>query len=197
MTEKTNEKSIASSMTEVALTRREGMLGIGAATALSLFGSSPAVAKKFAGEFDQSNIKWNSLEGIENLWYHIVKVDASAKRVDIVFKFAANKKVVLHRHHADYSTFIIQGELRLYDKNGALKEIRPTGSYIQKSAGGAPHDEGGGDIDCIALFSNWGTDGVIYEILDADLKTVATLGFKDFKALFEAQAKPVQPIFPG
>lgn len=190
MTEKTDGKSI----TDVAITRREGVLGMGAVAALSVLGSGSAVAKKFAGEFDQSNIKWNTLDGIENLWYHIIRVDPSAKIVDIVFKFAANKKVVLHRHHADYSTFIIQGELRLYDKDGVLKEIRPTGSYVQKKAGGPPHDEGGGDVDCIALFSNWGTDGVIYEILDPELKTAATLGFKDFKALFEAQAKPVQPI---
>lgn len=190
MTEKTDGKS----MTDVAITRREGVLGMGAVAALSVLGSGSAVAKKFAGEFDQSNIKWNTLDGIENLWYHIIRVDPSAKIVDIVFKFAANKKVVLHRHHADYSTFIIQGELRLYDKDGVLKEIRPTGSYVQKKAGGPPHDEGGGDVDCIALFSNWGTDGVIYEILDPELKTAATLGFKDFKALFEAQAKPVQPI---
>lgn len=190
MTEKTDGKS----MTDVAITRREGVLGMGAVAALSVLGSGSAVAKKFAGEFDQSNIKWNTLDGIENLWYHIIRVDSSAKIVDIVFKFAANKKVVLHRHHADYSTFIIQGELRLYDKDGVLKEIRPTGSYVQKKAGGPPHDEGGGDVDCIALFSNWGTDGVIYEVLDPELKTAATLGFKDFKALFEAQAKPVQPI---
>lgn len=190
MTEKTDGKS----MTDVAITRREGVLGMGAVAALSVLGSGSAVAKKFAGEFDQSNIKWNTLDGIENLWYHIIRVDPSAKIVDIVFKFAANKKVVLHRHHADYSTFIIQGELRLYDKDGVLKEIRPTGSYVQKKAGGPPHDEGGGDVDCIALFSNWGTDGVIYEILDPELKTAATLGFKDFKALFEAQAKPVQSI---
>lgn len=193
MTEKTDGKS----MTDVAITRREGVLGMGAVAALSVLGSGSAVAKKFAGEFDQSNIKWNTLDGIENLWYHIIRVDPSAKIVDIVLKFAANKKVVLHRHHADYSTFIIQGELRLYDKDGVLKEIRPTGSYVQKKAGGPPHDEGGGDVDCIALFSNWGTDGVIYEILDPELKTAATLGFKDFKALFEAQAAPVQPTIPG
>lgn len=193
MTEKTDGKS----MTDVAITRREGVLGMGAVAALSVLGSGSAVAKKFAGEFDQSNIKWNTLKGFDHIWYHIIRVDASAKIVEVIFKFAANKRIVLHRHHADYSTFIIQGELRLYDKDGVLKEIRPTGSYVQKKAGGPPHDEGGGDVDCIALFSNWGTDGVIYEILDAKLNTVATLGLKDFQALFEAQSAPVQPTIPG
>ena len=141
MTEKMDGKS----MTDVAITRREGVLGMGAVAALSVLGSGSAVAKKFAGEFDQSNIKWNTLKGFDHIWYHIIRVDASAKIVEVIFKFAANKRIVLHRHHADYSTFIIQGELRLYDKDGVLKEIRPTGSYVQKKAGGPPHDEGGGD----------------------------------------------------
>ena len=184
------------SLRDVAVTRRQGLVAMGAAAAVSLLGSGSAVAKEFAGQFDQSNIKWNTIEGIDNLWYHIVRVDPEAKVVDIIFKFAANKKVVLHRHHADYSTFIIQGELRLYDKDGALKEIRPTGSFVQKKAGGAPHDEGGGDVDCIAWFSNWGTDGMIYEVLDAELNKVGEFGFKDFQALYAAQATPVQPVFP-
>lgn len=182
---------------DVAVTRRQGLVAMGAAAAVSLLGSGSAVAKEFAGQFDQSNIKWNSIEGFENIWYHIIRVDPEAKVVDIIFKFSANKKVVLHRHHADYSTFIIQGELRLYDKDGALKEIRPTGSFVQAKAGGAPHEEGGGDVDCIAWFSNWGTDGMIYEILDADLNKVAEFGFKDFEGLFAAQAQPVQPTFPN
>lgn len=192
MTKKSQELTVG----EVALTRRQGLVAMGAAAAVSLLGSGAAVAKEFSGQFDQSNIKWNSLEGIENLWYHIIRVDPAAKVVDVIFKFAANKKVVLHRHHADYSTFIIQGELRLYNKDGALNEIRPTGSFVQKKAGGAPHEEGGGDVDCIAWFSNWGTDGMIYEVLDPDLNRVATLGLKDFQDLFAAQAQPVQPIHP-
>ena len=184
-------------MSKMTITRREGILTLGAAAAAAALGSGTAVAKKFAGEFDQKNIKWNTLEGIENLWYHILKVNPEGKTVDIIFKFGANKKIALHRHQADYSTFIIQGELRLYDKNGLLTEIRPTGSYVQKKAGGPPHDEGGGDVDCIAWFSNWGTDGTIYEILGPNLEIVATLGLNDFKAMFEAQEKPVQPIIPG
>ena len=190
------KKSQEAMVGEVAVTRRQGLVAMGAAAALTMLGSGAAVAKEFSGQFDQSNIKWNSLEGIENLWYHIIRVDPAARVVDVIFKFAANKKVVLHRHHADYSTFIIQGELRLYDKDGVLKEIRPTGSFVQKKAGGAPHDEGGGDVDCIAWFSNWGTDGMIYEILDPELNRVGALGFKDFQDLFLAQAQPVQPILP-
>ncbi|MEO0438168.1 MAG: regulator [Pseudomonadota bacterium] len=147
--------------------------------------------------FDQANIKWNTLEGIDHFWYHVLRVDSAAKTVDLLLKFAANQKILLHKHHADYSTFIIQGELRLFDENDELTEIRPTGSFVEKSAGGAPHTEGGGDTDCIAWFSNRGTDGMIYEILGPDKETIAIFGLHDFKALLEAQEEAVQPYFPA
>ena len=138
-------------------------------------------------EFDDRNITWYTLEGIEHAWYHVCHVDVENKTVDVLFKFAANQKVVLHRHHADYRTFVVQGELRIYKANGDIKEIRPVGSYVAKQASDEPHTEGGGDQDVIALFSNRGTDGVIYEILDDNLNTLANLGLHDFKALLEAQ----------
>ncbi|GAB4510938.1 MAG: hypothetical protein Tsb0019_05940 [Roseibium sp.] len=185
-------------MTDMKITRREGLAGIGtAAAAVAAGGSAASAAVPAAGSFDQSNITWYSLEGIDHVWYHVLRVDPDAKVVDLLLKFAANQRIVLHRHHADYSTFIIQGELRLYDEEGALTEIRPTASFVEKPAGGAPHTEGGGDVDCIAWFSNRGTDGMIYEILGPNHETLATLGLPDFKALWEAQAAPVQPIVPG
>jgi hypothetical protein len=138
-------------------------------------------------KFDDSNITWHTLEGIENLHYHIYAVDEERKIVDVMFKFAANKKVVLHRHHADYMTLVIQGELRLFRANGELKEVRKVGSYVATRVGGEPHTEGGGDEDAIVFFSNRGQDGTIYEILDEQLNTLATLGLQDFKALLAAQ----------
>jgi quercetin dioxygenase-like cupin family protein len=137
--------------------------------------------------FDDSGIRWNTLEGIDDVWYHVLDVDERNRTVDVLFKFSANAKIVLHRHWADYRTFTIQGELRLYNSKNEVTEIRKAGSYVAKSAGGAPHREGGGDQDVIALFSNRNVEGPMYEILDGDLKTLATLGYDDFKELLKAQ----------
>ncbi|MEM1078117.1 MAG: regulator [Pseudomonadota bacterium] len=179
------------------LTRRDGLAAIGTAVSAMALGSNASeAASQVAAAFDESNITWNTLEGIEHLWYHVLNVDRDLKVVDLLLKFAANERVVLHKHHADYSTFIIQGELRLYNAEGTLTEIRPTASYVQKTAGGAPHTEGGGDQDCIAWFSNKGTDGVIYEILGPNGETLGTLGLPEFEGLMMAQAEPVQPIVP-
>ncbi len=138
-------------------------------------------------KFDDRNITWHTLEGIEHLQYHIFAVDEVNKIVDVMFKFASNKKVVLHRHHADYVTLVVQGELRIYRANGELKEVRPVGSYVATKVGGEPHTEGGGDEDAVVFFSNRGQDGVIYEILDEQMNTLATLGLLDFKGLLQAQ----------
>jgi len=138
-------------------------------------------------EFDQSNIRWYVLDGIDNAYYHVCSVDEEAKIVDVLFKFDANKQVILHRHHADYRTLVLQGELRIYGPKGDLKEIRPVGSYVERPAGGEPHTEGGGDQDAIVFFSNRGQGGVIYEILDENHNTLVTLGLQDFKGLLEAQ----------
>ena len=140
-------------------------------------------------QFDDSNIRWFTLEGFDHLAYHICEVDERLRTVDILFKFAANQKIALHRHKAPYRTLVLQGELRIYRANGELKEVRPIGSYVSAASDGEPHTEGGGDIDVIAFFSNRGVTGPVYEILDTDLNVVSTLGMPEFKALFDAQAQ--------
>ena len=143
--------------------------------------------------FDERNIPWQTLEGIPDVWYYVLEVDERSRIVDVLFKFSANSKIVMHRHKAAYRTFVIQGELRLYRPDGTLKEIRGVGSYVSKPASDEPHREGGGDQDVIAVFSNRNVEGPIYEILDNGLNSVATLGLADFKALMEAQPPGLRP----
>lgn len=140
-------------------------------------------------KFDESSIRWYTLDGIDDVWLNVLEVDEKNRIVDILYKFSANKQIVLHRHKAPYRTFVVQGELRIYKANGDLKEIRPVGSYVSKPASDEPHREGGGDQDVIALFSNRDVDGVIYEVLDDNLNPIATLGLKEFKELLEAHPR--------
>lgn len=141
--------------------------------------------------FDDRNITWRTIDGFDHIAYHILSVDETARIVDLLFKFAANERIVLHRHGAAYRTLVLQGELRIYRPNGTLKEIRPVGSYVAGQAGGEPHTEGGGDQDAIVYFTNRDINGPIYEILDESNSVVATFGIPEFKALFEAQATTI------
>ncbi|MEQ1740140.1 MAG: regulator [Methyloglobulus sp.] len=137
--------------------------------------------------FDDNNIRWNKLGDFEHLLYSILDIDENNKIIDVLFKFAANQQIVLHRHKAKNNTFVIQGEHRLYEANGKIKEIRPVGSYTVSPPNDEPHREGGGDQDVIVFFSIRGNDGVLYEVLDNDLNLLVALGFQDFVGLYKAQ----------
>lgn len=139
--------------------------------------------------YDARNISWHTLEGFPHLAYHICAVDEAKRIVDVLFKFDANAKIATHRHRCDYVTLVLQGELRIYRANGELKEVRPVGSYVSTPGDGEPHTEGGGTQDVIAFFSNRNVSGPVYEILDADLNIIATLGIPEFKALLEGQTQ--------
>ncbi|CAD6880862.1 hypothetical protein [Methylomonas albis] len=138
--------------------------------------------------FDDRRIDWQTLEGFEHLRYFILNIDANSNIIDVLFKFAAGQQIVLHRHKAPNHIFVIQGEHRIYQADGALKEIRPVGSYTLSPASDVPHREGGGDIDVILLFSiRGGTDG-LYDILDDNTKVICSLAMSDFVALHQAQS---------
>lgn len=137
--------------------------------------------------FDTRNIRWNTIDGFDHVAFHVCAVNEDKRIVDILFKFDAHAKIVLHRHRADYVTLVLQGELRIYRANGELKEVRPVGSYVTGKADGEPHTEGGGDQDVIVFFSNRNVDNVVYEILDENLNIVTTFGVAEFKALFDQQ----------
>jgi len=139
--------------------------------------------------FDDANLPWRSLDTIEHLHYWILDIDRQNKIVDVVFKFAANQQIVLHRHKVPNKTFVIQGEHRLYEADGRLKEIRPVGSYTSSLPSDEPHREGGADEDAIVFFSIRGNEDVFYEILDDDLNVIATLGIQDFIDLYAVQKR--------
>jgi quercetin dioxygenase-like cupin family protein len=139
--------------------------------------------------FDHA-IRWQTLENIEHLQYAILDIDRQNRILDVVFKFAAQAQIVLHRHKALNHMLVIQGEHRLYEADGRLREIRPVGRYTVSPASDEPHREGGGDEEAIVFFSIRGSDGVLYEILDDGLNVVATLSMQDFIDLYTRQMPP-------
>lgn len=129
------------------------------------------------------NVNWQELEGFDHLVFKVLSVDRINKLVDVLFKFAANEQIALHRHVALNHTLVLEGEHRLYEPNGDLKEVRPCGRYTVSPPSDEPHREGGGDTDVVIHFSIRGTDGLMYEILDDEFNIIATLGMDDFENL--------------
>ena len=119
--------------------------------------------------------------------FFILSIDQTNNIIDVLFKLAARQQIVLHRHKALNHLFVVQGEHRLYHPDGSLKETRAAGSYTISPASDEPHSEGGGDTDAIILFSIRASDGVLYEILDADMQILSTLSLQDFIQLHQGQ----------
>lgn len=139
--------------------------------------------------FDNAGIKWQTLGDFRHFLYSILNIDQQNKIIDVIFKFAARQQIVLHRHKALNHTLVIQGEHRLYEANGQLKEIRSVGSYTCSPPSDEPHREGGGDEEAIVFFSIRGNDGVLYEILDDDHNVIATVDMQDFINLYKSQTQ--------
>ena len=139
--------------------------------------------------FDESKINWQPLPGVDHAQLAILDVDDTAKIVDILFKFSANEKIVLHRHVSAFNTFVVQGEHRIYNPDGELTEIRPVGTYKAGLPDIKPHREGGGEEDVIILFSlRPYNNGPIYEILDENQEVESTMTFDDLKEMHESDS---------
>jgi quercetin dioxygenase-like cupin family protein len=140
-----------------------------------------------AYNFDDRNIKWNKHPDIEHLSFSILNIDDQNKILDVLFKFDANQQIILHRHMVHNNTFVVQGEHRLYEPNGKLKEIRPTGKYTSSPPGDVHREGGGDDQDVVVFFNIRGRDGVLYELLDDKLNVTGTLSYQDFVDLDKSQ----------
>ncbi len=136
--------------------------------------------------FDDRNVTWQTVEPIGAQIY-VLAVDDARGLVDVLIRFHPNTPGRLHRHVCDFSTLILQGELRFRRPDGSLKEVRPTGSYVQVAANGEPHSEGAGDQMAIVLFSFRDVSGDMILYQDETTDASIRLGLQDFKATLAHQ----------
>ena len=137
-------------------------------------------------QFDDRNIAWRQFDFL-GTQYCVQAVDAAMGIADVLIKFPANAPGKLHQHLMDYSTFVLQGELRFWRPDGSLKEIRPTGSYVHAAANGEPHTEGAGNAPAIVLYSIRGGTGDMFAVFEEGSDVVHKLGFADFQAALADQ----------
>ena len=136
--------------------------------------------------FDDRNVTWQTVEPL-GAQIHVLSVDDARGIVDVLIRFQPNTPGKLHRHVCDFSTFVLQGELQFWRPDGSLKEVRPTGSYVQVAANGEAHLEGAGDHIAIVLFCFRGCTADMILYLDNNSNVSISLGFPDFKATLAHQ----------
>ena len=142
-----------------------------------------------ACRFDDHNIHWHKLGDFEHFVYTILDIDQDNSIADVLFKFEPHKPIVLHRHKVLNKTWVIQGEHRIFEPTGDLKEIRPVGSYTSSPANPDPHRECGGDEGAVVFFSIRGSsiDDVLYELLDDQQTLIGAITMQDLIDLHKAK----------
>ena len=104
--------------------------------------ANPQISQPDCHLYDHE-ITWLPFAGIENLELSLLDIDEERSVVDLIVRFAPNKTVTMHNHLAQTNMLIIQGELRIYEPDGSIREARTPGRYYRGRTGDA-HSEGGG-----------------------------------------------------
>ena len=134
--------------------------------------------------FDPGRYKWREVTGEPGLSYKvrhdytILGYDLAAGTLDMVVRWAGDGgHCPIHRHTATTTVLVLEGEQHLWDlqPDGSRGEprVRRAGDYALTAGDALPHLERGGEEGGIAFFGNHSSNGLLYEILDEDLKFVA------------------------
>jgi len=138
--------------------------------------------------FDTENIKWRRFTGDDEFDYPI---DYSAAllniredgHVDMLYRWAPNSYCHFHRHTAETTSTILEGELHVIVVDPETGEelntrIRKAGDFAHKASGDV-HMERGEPEGALVMFNLYAPDGVLAESLDRDGTVLATSRFED------------------
>ncbi|MDA8840932.1 hypothetical protein N9N89_04045 [Gammaproteobacteria bacterium] len=127
--------------------------------------------------FNNKDLNWKRFQGGNDFDYPI---DYSAAllstnedgHVDILYRWEPDCYCHFHRHTAEVSSTVLEGELHVIDIDLASGEeiatkIRHAGDYVHKEPGDV-HMERAGSKGALVLFNLYAPDGILAESLDMD-----------------------------
>ena len=149
--------------------------------------------------FDTSRHKWREVTGEPDLSYKvhhdytILGHDLAAGTLDMVVRWQGDGgHCPMHRHIATTTVLVLEGEQHLWDihPDGSQGEykVRTAGDYALTVGDRLPHLERGGDHGGVVFFGSHTSDGVLYEILDEDLKVVIDVTIESLVADWQENA---------
>ncbi len=126
---------------------------------------------------DNQNLRWKRFTGYDNFDYHIDYSAALLRahengHVDLLYRWAPNSYCHFHRHTAQTTSTVLDGELHVIDIDPETgKElntrIRKVGDYASKEPGDV-HMERGGPDGALVLFNLYSPQGLLAESLATD-----------------------------
>ena len=152
------------------------------------------LAKKTAqNSFDHDRHRWREVVGGPELSYKvrhdytILGYDLAAGTLDMLVRWSDDGgHCPMHRHTATTTVLVIEGEQHLWDihPDGTRSppKVRCVGDYALTVGDALPHLERGGETGGVVFFGNHSSTGLLYEILDEDLKVVAEVTMESLVA---------------
>lgn len=137
--------------------------------------------------FDDRIVPWTPFGDFEGFVVGLYRAEPELGLAHFVAKFEPNSRIHLHRHVAETTTYVIDGELRVYEPDGTLADVRPAGTYAVTPAGAPPHREGAGDEPCVVFYGMRSDQDLILEWLNDDFSVYAPLTISTIAAAIEQQ----------
>ena len=136
--------------------------------------------------FEEENFRWKRYTDKAQFDYPIdysgtVLSAQEDGHVDVLYRWAPNSACHLHRHTAELSSLVLEGELHVIDidpetgkETGRL--VKKAGHYAHKPAGDV-HIEVGGPEGALVMFSIYAPEGVLTEGLSrkGEVKSESTV----------------------
>lgn len=114
----------------------------------------------------------------------VLGAQPEAGLLDLLIRFAPEAHCHFHRHLADTTILVLEGEQHITDiapDGTETKKVRTAGTYAH-SPGGDVHMERGGPDGALVFFGLHGADGRLFEHLDRDGNVVSSSTVTDLAA---------------
>ncbi len=141
-----------------------------------------------ANIFDESSYKWVEVADDSDSYkihhdYTILGYDLAAGTCDMLVRwYGDGGHCIRHRHTAVTTSLVIRGEHRLvdlYEDGRTENRVKRAGDYGLSVGDAVPHLERGGDEGALVFFGNHTSNGILDELVDADLKVVQEVSIQD------------------
>ncbi len=149
-------------------------------------------------KFDSSHIDWHQIlaePGFDEFKlayeYSILGYDTKTGTLDMLMRWAGDGgHCERHRHVGVTSTLVLEGEQHLDEllpDGSSQHKVRRAGDYALSLGVEPPHLERGGPDGGIALLSMHSSNGLLFELFDANLKVLAEVSIEDLVARWDAR----------
>lgn len=149
--------------------------------------SVAATQADFVSGYKTDAIEWQHIVGTPcfdypiDYWVAVLGVQPKKGQIDFLSRWEPNAYCHTHRHLGTVSLLVLEGEHHVIETTATetVHKIRQPEHFVRNSGGDA-HVEYGGAEGAVVFFSCEAVDGKLFDVLDANGRTLVTATIDDF-----------------